>query len=320
MAHGIFNNDTMFSVAKKPWHGLGTVLENAPTIEEGIKQAGLDWNVSLRPTITNDEDAITLDSHKIVVRDDIKQPLGIVGSNYNVLQNSEAFSFFEPFVENNLASLETAGSLFNGKKVFILARINSDNMVVGKDDEIEKYILLSNSHDGTQSLRVGYTPIRVVCNNTLSLAEHTDRSQLIKVTHKSNMVQTLSELRETMDLINKQFIATEEQYRYLATRTNINKLDLHKYVKQVFSVKKLEDIIKDYEEGKEIEEARKKLIARVEEIFDLEPVHNAWTMYNSVNYYLNHERGRNVENRYNSMWFGDSKRLDQKALELASKY
>lgn len=320
MAHGILENDTMFSVGKKPWHGLGTVLENAPTIEEGIKIAGLDWNVSLRPIVTNDEDSVNIDTHKIVVRDDIKQPLGVVGSNYKVLQNKEAFSFFKPFIENEMASLETAGSLFNGKKVFILAKINSDNIVVSKDDEIEKFILISNSHDATQSLRVGFTPIRVVCNNTLSAAENSMQSQLIKLTHKGNIVQSLSELRETMDLINQQFIATEEQYKYLATRTNINKLDLHKYVKQVFSVKKLEDIIKDYEEGKEIEEARKKLIARVEEIFDLEPVHNAWTMYNSVNYYLNHERGRNLENRYNSMWFGDSRRLDQKALELASKY
>lgn len=316
MAHGI---DTMFSVVKRPWHGLGTVLENAPSIEEGIKQAGLDWNVSLRPAITDDSDSISLDTHKIVVRDDIKQPLGIVGNNYKVLQNSQAFNFFEPFVENEMASLETAGSLFNGKKVFVLAKIKSDNMVVDKNDEVEKYILLSNAHDGSQALRIGFTPIRVVCNNTLSAAENSMQSQLIKLTHKGNIVQSLSELRETMDLINQQFIATEEQYKYLA-RTNINKLDLHKYVKQVFSVKKLEDIIKDYEEGKEIEEARKKLIARVEEIFDLEPVHNAWTMYNSVNYYLNHERGRNLENRYNSMWFGDSRRLDQKALELASKY
>lgn len=320
MAHQILENDTMFSVGKKPWHQLGTVLENAPTIEEGIKLAGLDWTVSLRPIISNDDDEINVNTHKIVVRDDIKQPLGVVGSNYNVLQNSEAFSFFEPFVENDLASLETAGSLFNGKKVFILAKLNSDNIVVSKDDEIEKYVLLSNAHDGTQSLRVGFTPIRVVCNNTLSLAENSDKSQLIKVTHKTDIVQTLSELRETMDLINQQFIATEEQYRYLATRSNINKEDLQNYVKQVFSVKKLENVINEYEETQKIESERKKLIARVEEIFELEPVHNAWTMYNSVNYYLNHDRGRTTENRYNSMWFGDSKRVDAKALKLALQY
>jgi phage/plasmid-like protein (TIGR03299 family) len=319
MAHQILENDQMFSVGKKPWHGLGKVLENAPSIEEGIKLAGLDWNVSLRPAITNDDDSINLDTHKIVVRDDIKQPLGIVGNNYQVLQNKDAFSFFEPFVENEMASLETAGSLFNGKKVFILAKINSDNMVVDKNDEIEKYILLSNAHDGSQALRIGFTPIRVVCNNTLTAAHNSNASQLIRLNHKGNIVQTLSELRETMDLINQQFLATEEQYRYLATK-EINTEDLRNYVKQVFSVKKLENIIDEHEESEKIEAERKRLIARVEEIFELEPVKNAWTMYNSVNYYLNHERSKDLETRYNQMWFGYAKRLDQKALKLAMEY
>ena len=319
MAHQLLENDTMFAVGKRPWHGLGTVLENAPTIEEGIKIAGLDWDVSLRPIITDDAENISVDTHKIVVREDIRQPLGVVSNNYKVLQNKEAFSFFEPFIENDMASLETAGSLFNGKKVFILAKLNSDNMVVDKNDEIEKYILLSNSHDGSQALRVGFTPIRVVCNNTLSLAENTNASQLIRVTHKGNIVETLQDLRETMDLVNQQFIATEEKYRYLATR-NVNVNDLKKYVKQVFSVKKIEDIINEKDEKEQIEAERKRLIARVEEIFELEPVHNAWTMYNSVNYYMNHERGKSLENRYNSMWFGYSKRQDEKALKLALQY
>lgn len=319
MAHQILEHDTMFAVGKRPWHGLGTVLENAPTIEEGIKIAGLDWEVTLRPIITNDTDNISVDTHKIVIREDNKLPLGVVSNNYKALQNKEAFSFFEPFIENDMATLETAGSLFNGKKVFILAKLNSDNMVVDKNDEIEKYILLSNSHDGSQALRVGFTPIRVVCNNTLSLAENTNASQLIRVTHKGNIVETLQDLRETMDLVNQQFIATEEKYRYLATR-NVNVNDLKKYVKQVFSVKKIEDIINDKEEKEQIEAERKRLIARVEEIFELEPVHNAWTMYNSVNYYMNHERGKSLENRYNSMWFGYSKRQDEKALKLALQY
>lgn len=319
MAHGILENDNLFSVGQRPWHGLGTVLENAPTIEEGIKLAGLDWTISLRPIVSSDEDEISLQTHKIVVREDIKQPLGIVGSNYKVLQNSEAFNFFEPFIENELATLETAGSLFNGKKVFVLAKIKSDNMEIDKNDEVEKYILLSNAHDGTQALRVGFVPIRVVCNNTLSMAIGSQDSKLIRLTHKGNIVQTLSELRETMDLVNKQFMATEEQFRALAKK-QVNLADLQKYVNQVFSVKKLEDIINDYEEKQEIEEGRKRLLARVEEIFELEPVHNAWTMYNSVNYYLNHERGKNLENRYNSMWFGHSKRIDNKALQLALRY
>ena len=320
MSHGILENDTMFSVKERPWHNLGTVLTEAPTIEEGIKQAGLDWTVSLRPIVSDDTDRIQISTHKMVVREDLNQPLGVVGSDYKILQNREAFNFFDTFIENDLASLETAGSLFNGKKVFILAKINQQDMHISDEDIVEKYILLSNSHDGSQSVRVGYTPIRVVCNNTLSCAISNRQSNLIKITHRTNVAETLEAVRETMNLINQDFLATEEQYKVLAQK-GVSKDTLEKYVKQVFSVKKLENIINDYEKGleekEEIEEGRKRLLSRVEEIFDLEPVHNAWTMYNSVNYYLNHDRGRTLENRYNSMWFGDSKRLDNRALQIA---
>ena len=320
MSHGILENDTMFSVKERPWHGLGTVLTEAPTIEEGIKQAGLDWTVSLRPIVSDDTDRIQIETHKMVVREDLNKPLGVVGSDYKILQNREAFNFFDTFIENNLASLETAGSLFNGKKVFILAKINQEDMHVSDEDIVEKYILLSNSHDGSQSVRVGYTPIRVVCNNTLSCAVSNRQSNLIKITHRTNVAETLEAVRETMNLINQEFLATEEQYRELAKK-GVSHDTLEKYVKQVFSVKKLENIITDYEKGltekEEIEESRSRLLSRVEEIFELEPVHNAWTMYNSVNYYLNHDRGRTLENRYNSMWFGDSKRLDNRAFQIA---
>lgn len=319
--HGLFENDQMFSVGVRPWHGLGTVLTEAPSIKEGIKIAKLDWDVELQELTASC--GTVLKDKRAVIRKDNNDCIGIVSPNYQILQNKEAFNWFEPFIENNMATLETAGSLFNGRKVFILAKINSDDMVIDEktNDRVEKYILLSNSHDGSQSLRVGYTPIRVVCNNTLSAAESSNQSQLIRLNHsKSNMVQTLEQLRETMDLVNQQFIATEEMYKDLAKK-QVNKLDLHRYVKQVFSVKSLENIITEYdkkqEEQQKIEETRKRLLARVEEIFDLEPVHNAWTMYNSVNYYLNHQRSKNLDNRYASIWFGDSKRIDNKALKLA---
>lgn len=311
--------ENMFSVKERPWHGLGTIVMEAPTIEEGIKLAGLDWEVSLRDIVTNDSDKVVFDKRKMVVREDNKTALGIVGAKYKPLQNKEAFNFFEPFVENGMASLETAGSLFNGARVFILAKINSEDMHITDDDVVEKYILLSNSHDGSQCLRIGYTPIRVVCNNTLTAAETSKDSQLIRLTHKKDIVSNMESLREAMDLINQQFIATEEMYKQLAKK-DINKADLEKYVKQVFSTKSLEKIINDYEETEQIEETRKRLIARVEEIFELEPVHNAWTMYNSVNYYFNHESGRTLDSRYNSLWFGANGSKDERALKLALAY
>ena len=150
--------------------------------------AGLDWTVSKRTLKT--EDGVIIDS-KAIMRDDINTQLGITSDSYTPLQNTEAFKFFEPFIENDLATLETAGSLFNGRIVFILAKINSGNMVIQKGDEVEKYILLSNSHTGGQAVRVGYTPIRVVCNNTLSYAESSSKSNLIRVHHRPNLGQTM---------------------------------------------------------------------------------------------------------------------------------
>ena len=316
MSAGILENDTMFSVKERPWHGLGTVVENAPNIKEAIKLAGLDWTVSIRPLKTNDEDQLSITTHNAVVKDTTKDVLGVVGNSYKPLQNSEAFDFFEPFIDNDMATLETAGSLFNGKKVFILAKINCGLADVAQDDFIENFVLLSNSHDGSQAIRVGFTPIRVVCNNTLSSAISSDASKLIRVRHMGNVVANMEELRETMDLVNKQFLATIEQYREL-TKKDINQTDLRKYVKQCFSWTPIEQMIKEYDESIEIEETRSKLIKRVEEIFELEPAHKVWNAYNAVNSYLNHERGKTLESRYNSTWFGVNKKCDMNALKLA---
>lgn len=315
MAHGILENDTMFSVKERPWHGLGTVIQTAPTVEEGIKLAGLDWDVELRPLMTNEENPLAVSSHNAVVRNDNNAVLGVVGTNYKPLQNKDAFAWFEPLVENGLVTLETAGSLFNGKKIFVLANTNATAEVV-KDDAIESFILLSNAHDGTQAVRVGFTPIRVVCNNTLTSAHNSDLSKLIRVQHSASVVENLEMIRNLMDTVNNQFLATVEQYKELAKR-DVNQADLEKYVRQVFSIKKLDDIIKGYEEKEEIENFRKKLMDRVEEYFELEPAHKTWNMYNAVNSYLNHDRGRTLETRYNSTWFGGNKILDKKALDLA---
>ena len=318
MAHGILENDKMFSVKQRPWHGLGVVVETAPTIEEAIILANLGWEVEKKDITTTD--GISIVGKQAIIRKDTNECLGVVGTGYNALQNTEAFKFFEPFLENGLATLETAGSLFNGKRVFILAKIAGDDMVIDEktDDRVEKYILLSNSHDGSQAVRVGYTPIRVVCNNTLTAAENASASQLIRVYHKSNVAETLKEVQQTMDLVNKQFICTEEQYKQLASMP-VNTGDLQKYVRAVFSKKKLEELYDQPSEHttEQVENFRKKLMEHVEEVFEKELVHNRWTMYNAVNHYLNHGRSRTLEHTYNSVWFGDAKRTDKKAFNLA---
>ena len=319
MAHLIMENDNMFSVRQKPWHGLGTVVETAPTIEEGIKLANLDWTVDLKEVAV---DGNIVKGYKAAMRSDTNTCLGVVSDQYKILQNTEAFEFFQPFLDTEVASLETAGSLKNGKRVWVLAKINRDDMIIDKNDRVEKYILLSNSHDGTAAIKVGYCPIRVVCNNTLSAAEDSVNSQLIRVTHRGDIHATLDMVRDTMHVIDASFKTTEEMYKALAQKDNIKTEDIKKYVMAVYS---RQDLKKNFEDNtaiteEEISAARKKLISRVEELFEMEYAHNAWTMYNSVNYVLNHERGRNLESSYNSIWFESAKRLDREALKIALTY
>lgn len=259
-------------------------------------------------------------THKAVVREDTSEVLGIVGSAYCPLQNTEAFDWFEPFLEERLATLETAGSLFKGKKVWILAKTLGIEDV-DREDPVESYILLSNAHDGSSAVKVGFTPIRVVCNNTLSTAERSNLSKLIRIRHTSGVADTLEMIRDVMDTVNSQFVATVEQYRTL-TKRDVSVNDLRKYVNLVFSSLKVEQIVDDEDARVKAEnnDERKMILEKVERFFEYERGKTSWNMYNALNTYFNHESGKTLDSRYNSLWFGgNSSRLDQKALKIALK-
>jgi phage/plasmid-like protein (TIGR03299 family) len=254
-----------------------------------------------------------------VIRLDTQQVLGVVGPSYTPLQNLEAFEWFNAFIEAGFVEFETAGSLFNGRKIFILAKIKSDAMDIQKDDPVESFILLSNSHDGSTAVRVGYTPIRVVCNNTLKLAHQDNKSQLIRVRHTYQVQNNITAIAETMDLVNQQFLATAEKFKWLASR-DIVTTDLERYIRQVFSIKSLESYLSDEEEA---DNKSIKIIEAVTERFESEDNQNWWTAYNSVQGYLQHEQGSSrssLEGRYDKMWFGNKDVLNRKALELALSY
>lgn len=331
---GYGKEDKGFHVGEKPWYAIGTQLvDQAPTLEEGIKIAGLDWTVDLQDLQT---EAGVKTQFKGVMRSDNNECLGAVTKSYTPLQNTDAFKFFEPFIESGYASLDAAGSFRNGRKVWILAKINKEDIVVSGEDRVQKYIILSNSHDGGSAVRVGYTPYRISCQNTLTVAENSNKSQLIRVRHGKNVVEVINSIQKTMNIIDQTFVTTQEKYRELAKK-EVNKKDLAKYVQAVFSKDSLEkllleeadvpekefaQVMKD-KEKEEISVQRQKLIERVEEIFEMEyATHkqaNAWTAYNSVNYILNHERGRNTESAYNSLWFESASILDRRALALANR-
>jgi hypothetical protein len=118
----------------------------------------------------------------------------------------------------------------------VLAKLNRDPVTIAPGDEVQKYLLLSHSHDGTLAVRVGWTPQKVLCSNTLAMAHASDASKLIRCKHTKHIHENLANIREAMNLANEQFEATAEQYRLLASKS-INQGDLRKYVKTVLGVK-----------------------------------------------------------------------------------
>ena len=159
------NVETMFSVREKPWHGLGKVVATALSSKEALIAAGLDWNVIQEPIYTDREEIIS--GYRTNIRDVDRKVLGVVSDRYKVIQNEDAFAFTDELLGEGVC-YETAGSLQEGKKVWLLARMPHEYIISG--ERISPYLLFSNTHDGTGAVKVALTPIRVVCNNTLNLA------------------------------------------------------------------------------------------------------------------------------------------------------
>jgi phage/plasmid-like protein (TIGR03299 family) len=274
--------------------------------------AGLDWRVSLVQLETSD-------SHQRVDRLAVRRSsdsriLGTVGARYVPLQNETAFEWFDPFVQAGVAAFHTAGSLCEGSRIWVLAKLNRDPMEIVKDDVVEKYLLLSHGHDGTLSVRCGFTPIRVVCNNTLSAAHSSASSQLIRLRHTKSLKTNLDAIRETINTVNARFEATAEQYRRLAHR-DINSGDVRRYVKLVLDIR---------ENDADLSARARHVVEAIERNVEmglgnrLPGVRGTWwAAYNGITEYFSHERGRNADSRLNSLWFGPTATANKKALEKA---
>lgn len=188
--------ESMFSVRTLPWHGLGEVIQEAPTSEEAIKIAKLDWDVTPEPIYK--ENGVPISGFFANVRSSDNSVLGIVSKKYSIVQNRDAFSFTDSLLEEGQMTYETAGSLRNGKTVWMLGKMPTDKIL---DDDLEPYVCFTNTHDGTGSIRVCMTPVRVVCNNTLNFALSTAKRSWSAV-HRGNMESKLAEAQHTLGLID----------------------------------------------------------------------------------------------------------------------
>jgi phage/plasmid-like protein (TIGR03299 family) len=322
------NVETIAYMGKTPWHGLGTKLEEKHrfSIEDGLKLSGLDWQVELVPLHINDRD----EDGEIVKSTSVKEfaqavrrvkdghVIGCVGPRYHCLQNKDAFEWFRPLFENKLCGLNTAGSLGNGEKVWILADImDAKQQEIVKGDVVRRYLLLSNSHNGTTSVRVSFTDVRVVCSNTLAAAHSSANSKFIRLRHGKGLAENLDKVREILNLANQEFEATADQYRFLASR-RVNEADLRKFVKVMTGNEDVAEADISTRAKNTMERMIKLMVDGIGS--DIPGVRGTyWGMYQGYNQFLNYEASRTSSARLDSLWFGKGFNENLKALELATE-
>lgn len=307
MSHNI---NSMFYHGEEPWHKLGKKVDHLLTSAEAIEAAGLNYTVDKQPVFL--ADGTEIKDQYATVRTDTKQPLGIVGSKYTVLQNKDAFSFFDAVVSVKEAMYETAGALGLGERIWLLAKLPGYIKTVG-EDITEKYLLLTNTHDGSGSVQVMLTPIRVVCQNTLNIGMSRG-SNKSKIRHTFNMGMKVEEVRKTLGLINQQFTILEEATQKLAMVDLTNEA-LESYIKKTGLIPN----------GEEMSTRAKNIMDEVSALFvngkgaDLPGAKGtAWGAFNAIVEYVDYKRGgEDMEKRTNSLLFGSGANIKQKAFDEA---
>ena len=287
MAHNLAQTNgktAMFYFGEAPWHKLGTKLENPATAAEAIEAAGLNYGVELVPLQT--QAGIPVPQRKGVIRSDTKQVLGTVGKDYVPIQNREAFQFLDSLVADNALRFHTAGALGKGEKIWMLAKLPGHIRVKNSDDITDKFLLLHNSHDGSSCLRVHFTPIRVVCQNTLAVAERNGHGQGCSLRHRGELEAQIREAQRVLGLADNFSNDLQPKVDLLASY----------YPTQDEIQKFFETLYPDPEDGNpsRAENVRTELSRLFDEGIgqDIPGIrHSAWAALHAVTEYVDHRAG-----------------------------
>ena len=306
MAHMI---ETMFSVREKPWHGLGTIVMEAPASAEALKLAGLDWEVAQEPVYTDNRELIK--GYKANVRSSDRRVLGVVSDRYKVVQNTDAFSFTDELLGKGV-KYETAGSLQEGKKVWLLARLPKEYVIAG--ERISSYLVFSNTHDGSGSVKVAVTPVRVVCNNTLNLALETAKRRFSMI-HTGNIHDKIQEAKDTLFMAENYMDNLGIEFEQLR-RQKMTDAQVKEYIELLLPMEKEPTPI----QSKNILKLRRDMEQRYYEAPDLQKVgNNAYRFINAVSDFATHSRPLRMTANYKENVFArtiDGNPLIDKAYQL----
>jgi phage/plasmid-like protein (TIGR03299 family) len=333
MSHGITTNDQMFSVRQVPWHGLGVVLDEYPkSIDEALDKAGLGWKVThgdvlvvKAPEWTDDfgtkhpAELIPANGFKANLREDTGEVLGIVSDEYEVVDNRDAFRFLDALIGSEM-HFETAGSLWGGRRVWVLARLPEYIELGG--DQSATFVYVANSHDGSMAVTAAATPIRIVCANTLGAAlrqaEHGANAQrTFRFRHTGNLQAKFAEARQVLGMT----IKYEKQFKALADRLALEPMSAHALDRRVLRHLWVTD---DDSLGRRARENRERTIEHVLAIFGGrgsagDTTGNCpgtkWTAFNAIAEHLDYGRRYTARTNQVQRSFEDTA-LKQRALEL----
>ena len=292
-----------------PWHGLGVKVPADLTPIQMLDAAGLNWSVEKVPAYAKIAGKQVKVGQSALVRSSDNSILDVVSDDWNPVQNEEAFDFFNEFVAAGDMEMHTAGSLKNGTIVWGLAKVK-ESFELFKGDKIDSYLLFSNFHRYGFSTDVRFTPIRVVCNNTLTLSLNSSVERMAKISHRK--VFEPSNVKEMLGIATHKLAKYKEMASFLGSK-KAKEEDIIEYFCRIFPVS-------GSNENKRKEVSKNALTAF--EILDSQPGAEFapgtwWQPFNAVTYLTDHLAGRSADTRLASAWYGSNKTLKTKALELA---
>ena len=344
MAHNLeFNEVTgkhsFFSVKERAWHGFGTIVDKYPTSAEAIKYAGLNYTVEKRPLFTYDTEnhngdpdtdllipELDVPNYFATVRTDNEAVLGVVGKDYEVVQNANAFEFFDAIVGGGDGILyETAGALGKGERIFITAKLPG-YIRVGNDDFIDKYLFLTTSHDGFGSITAAFTPIRIVCNNTLNAAM-SRHSNAVKIRHTASANDRLKQAHTLMGICNNLAGELEDLFNHWS-QVRITDEEVKKLIQVAMAPNK--EVLKNLQNGKtdELSAVYTNIVDKVYEYAMSSETQRMETTagtvfgaYNAVTGYFQNVRNyKNEEAKFKSIMDGTAKLRAQTAFNLCGDF
>lgn len=309
-----------------PWHGLGVQVPSDVGVDEMLRLSGLNWTVEKRAAYVQTRNGFEVvpDQYHLVRSTD-ETVLTTVGKSYTPVQNAEAFEFFREFVEAGDMRMETAGSLNNGRRIWALAAIR-DGFSLDGDDEVRGYLMFTNPHVAGFSLLTQFTPIRVVCANTLAMALDAGgvTSGTAAYRHPHFTKFDPQKAKEVMGIARFQLATLREQATFLAKK-RYNETTVRQFFVDVFEPGKSKAAANDSEKMMRLLD-----LPRVKDAVrylteqpgaDLPSAAGTWWgAYNTITYMADHIIGRNADTRLVSSWFGEYRQFKLRALDRALEY